>query len=247
MFKMANTLEIFTVSFLTSFVFGLGGLGSAVALIPILVFLGVPFPVARPAGLFTNFVSTFSATIHNLRKNLIDLKFALQIVATSILLAPVGAYCSHLVPEKIVGIAFTAFLFFAGIMVYVPKKGVFKEDFSIVIPLFTGGLAGFVSGFLGVGGGGLISPILIVAGFNPKKVATVTAFAVPFSSIAGFFTYWKMGSVDWMVTLSSAIPAVFAGYLSAYISHKYLKPQHVKKILGIIFFLLGIKFLTKFI
>jgi uncharacterized membrane protein YfcA len=244
---MVNTFEIATVSFLTSFIFGLGGVGAAVVLIPFLVFLGVPFPLARPAGLFTNFASTFSVTIHNLKKNLIDLRFAFPIVIASILTAPIGAYCSHLVPEKVVGIAFTAFLFFAGVMVYIPKKGIFRENSSIALPLFTGGLAGFVSGFLGVGGGGLISPILTVAGFNPKKVATVTAFAVPFSSITGFFTYWKMGSVDWTITLFSAVPAVFAGYLAAYISHKYLKPQHIKKVLGIIFFLLGIKFLTKFI
>jgi len=244
---MVNTFEIATLSFLTSFIFGLGGLGSAVVLIPILVFLGVPFSLARPAGLLTNFVSTFSATVHNLKKNLIDFKLAFPIVITSILTAPVGAYCSHLVPEKVVGIAFTAFLFFAGLMVYIPKKGIFRENFSIALPLFTGGLAGFVSGFLGVGGGGLISPILIVAGFNPKKVAAVTAFAVSFSSITGFFTYWKMGSVNWTITLSSAVPAAFAGYLAAYIGHKFLKPQHIKKILGIIFFLLGIKFLTKFI
>ena len=107
-------------------------------------------------------------------------------------------------------------------------------------------MAGFVSGFLGVGGGGLISPILIVTGFNPKKVAAVTAFTVPFSSIIGFFAYWKMGSVSWTITFSSAVPAAFAGYLAAYIGHKYLKPQHIKKILGIIFFLLGIKFLMRF-
>jgi uncharacterized membrane protein YfcA len=244
---MVNTFEIATVSFLTSFIFGLGGLGSAIALIPILVFLGVPFSLARPAGLFTNFVSTFSATTHNLKKNLIDFKFAFPIVITSILTAPVGAYCSHLVPEKVVGIAFTSFLFFAGVMVYIPNKGIFSENSSTALPLFTGSVAGFVSGFLGVGGGGLISPILIVAGFNPKKVAAVTAFAVPFSSITGFFTYWKMGNVNWTITLSSAVPAAFAGYLAAYTGHKYLKPQHIKKILGIIFFLLGIKFLTRLI
>ena len=244
---MVNTFEIATVSFLTSFIFGLGGLGSAIALIPILVFLGVPFSLARPAGLFTNFVSTFSATAHNLKKNLIDFRFAFPIVITSILTAPVGAYCSHLVPEKVVGIAFTAFLFFAGVMVYIPKKGVFRENFSTALPLFTGSLAGFVSGFLGVGGGGLISPILIVAGFNPKKVATVTAFAVPFSSITGFFAYWKMGSVNWTTTLSAAVPAVFAGYFSAYVTYRYLKPSHVKKFLGIIFFVLGAKLLLKFL
>ena len=242
-----NLEVISIISFFTSFIFALGGLGSAVALIPILVFLGVPFPVARPAGLFTNFISTSSATLHNLRKGLVDYKLAVPIVTSSILLAPVGAYASHFVDEKIVGLSFTAFLFFAGAMVYIPKKEVSKKNYSILLPIFTGCLAGFISGFLGVGGGGLISPLLIVFGFNPKKVTAVTSFAVPFSSIVGFLTYWKLGSVDWPVTLSASLPAAFAGYLAAYVGHKHLSPQHIKKILGIIFFTLGIKFLTKFL
>jgi hypothetical protein len=56
-----------------------------------------------------------------------------------------------------------------------------------------------------------------------------------------------LGKVDWGVTLSAAIPAIIAGYLAAYITHKYLKPVHVKRILGIIFFILGFKFLMKYV
>jgi len=235
------------VSFVTSFVFALGGLGSAVILIPILVFLGVPFSVARPAGLFTNFVSTSSATLHNLRKGIVDFGLAVPIVLSSVVMSPIGAYSSNLVPERVVGIVFTLFLFFAGIMVYVPKEEVFKERRGVAYPVFVGALSGFLSGFLGIGGGGLISPLLIVAGYNPKKVAAVTPFAVLFSSITGFLAYWKLGRVDWSVTLWASVPAAFAGYLGALITHRYLKPSHVKRILGIIFFLLGIKFLLKFV
>ena len=243
---MGNYLEISLVSFSVSFILGLGGLGSAVVLIPVLVFLGVPFPLARSAGLFTNVLSTFSATIHNLRKGLVDIKFALPIVMASMLFSPLGAYSSHFLPERVVGIVFTLFLFFAGIMIYVPKKGGSKESSSFFFPIFVGSLAGFISGLLGVGGGALISPLLIVAGFNPKKVATVTAFAVPFSSFIGFLTYWKIGSVDWGIALFSGIPAAVSGYLAAYISHTYLKPKQVKKVLGVVFFLIGVKLAVKF-
>jgi len=244
---MASGVEIGLISFIASFIFALGGIGAAVVLIPILVFLGVPFSVARPAGLFTNFLSTSAASYHNLKKGLVDFRIAIPLIVASVVFSPLGAYSSHLVPERIVGIVFTLFLFFAGLMVYIPKKKAFEERSSLLYPTFVGALAGFLSGFLGVGGGGIMSPLLIIAGYNPKKVVAITPFAVLFSSFTGFLAYWKMGSVDWNVTLWMAVPAIFAGYLGAYITNRYLSPQQVKKLLGIIFFILGIKFLLKFI
>jgi uncharacterized membrane protein YfcA len=243
---MVSCLEVGVISFLASFVFALGGVGAAVVIIPILVFLGVPFSVARPTGLFANFCSMTSATVHNFKKGLIDYKLSIPIVVASVVASPIGAYTSHFLPEKVVAVAFTAFLFFAGTMVYVPKKEVFEEKDSIAYPVFVGALAGFVSGFLGVGGGGIVSPLLIIAGYNPKKVAAATPFIVLFSSFTGFLAYWKLGSVDWRIILWASIPAVVAGYLGALITHRYLKPGHVKKILGVLFFILAIKLLMKF-
>ncbi len=242
-----NLLEVSGVSFFLTFVFALGGLGSAAALIPTLVFLGVPFPVARPAGLFANFISTFSATVHNLRAGLVDFSLAIPILLPAVLLSPVGAYASTVLPERVVGAVFTLFLFFAGLMVYVPKRELFDATGYRWYPPLVGALAGFISGLLGIGGGALISPMLVIAGYSPKKVAPVTAFAVVFSSVSAFLAYLKLGSVDWKVTLAVALPALFAGYLGAFVTHRFLTAAQVKRILGIIFFILGIKFATKFL
>ncbi len=240
-------LKVSLVSFFLSFLFSLGGLGSAVALIPVLVFLGIPFSVARPAGLFTNFVSTFSATVHNLKEGLIDFKLSIPMLLLAVVFAPLGAYSSTVIPEKVVGIAFTLFLFFAGAMVYLPKRELFNLAGSKTYPLFVGALSGFISGLLGIGGGGLISPLMIVAGYEPKKVVPITAFIVVFSSLSAFLAYLKLGKVNWAITLSAAIPALFAGYAGALITHRYLNSSQVKKLLGIVFIILGIKFLTKFL
>ncbi len=248
---MISPIEIGIVSFIASFVFALGGVGAAVVIIPVFVFLGVPFTMARPAGLFTNFISVASASIHNLRSGMIDFEFfkiILPMIITSIIVPPFGAYISHFVYDKTIGIIFALFLFFAGAMIYIPKKREsYKEQIGILTSVSIGAVAGFISGLLGVGGGGIISPLLLFAGLNPKKVAITTALVVPFSSLTAFLTYWKLGSVDWLLTVSAAIPAIFAGYIAAHISHKYLKPQHIKKLLGIIFFVLAIKLLLKFI
>ncbi len=235
-------------SFIASFIFALGGLGSAVVLIPILVFLGIPFSTARPVGLFTNFISTFSATYHNFKKKTLNLKASIPLAVSSFALSPVGVYFSHKSSPKITGIVFTAFLFFAGVMTYIPKKGKgFKKTLSLPFSISVGSFAGFLSGFLGVGGGGIISPFLIVYGLDPKMVVYITPFVVTFSSLIGFLTNIGFGAVNWTITLSAAIPAIAGGYLGAYISHHHLSSKHVKWILGLIFFGLGVKFLLKFL
>ncbi len=244
---MPSLILVSIVAFLTTFVFGLGGLGSAVALIPILVFIGVPFPIARSTGLFTNFITTVSVTAHNVRHGKVNYKLVLPVIVTLILFAPLGAYVSFAIPERAVGLAFTAFLFFAGTMVFIPKKReVYRDKGSVVVLMAVGAITGFISGLLGVGGGGIMSPMLLLYGFDPKMVTVLTASSVPFSSFTSFLAYWKLGGVDWLILLSTAIPAVFSGYLAGYVTHRYLKPHHVKKLLGIIFYILAIKFSTKF-
>jgi len=169
-------------------------------------------------------------------------------VITSTLFAPIGAYVSFLVPERVVGLTFVAFLLFAGTTVFLPKrKETYKRSCPIYVPLLIGAISGFVAGMLGVGGGALRSPMLLLYGIDPKVVSSAVALSVVFGSFTSFITYWKLGGVDWTVLLSVAIPALFAGYSASYVTHRYLKPYHVKRILGVIFYLLAIKFAMKFV
>ena len=241
-------LVVSVVAFVLSFIFALGGIGAAIVLVPILNMLGIPFEHARAAGLFTNVLSTTGGVINNLKNKRIDWSIALPLTISSTLLAPLGAYLSHIIDPKWVGIGFSIFLLYTGVVLYLPKKGEgYREKASIWVTVLIGSIAGIFSGLLGVGGGSLVSPLLMMYGLNPKKVISSVIFMVPFSSFTGFLTYWKLGMVDWKITLAAALPAFVAGYIGTYIAHKYLKPQQIKKILGIFYFLIGLKFLAKWL
>lgn len=193
-------LIIVFLSFGLSFIFALGGVGSAVVLIPALSWIGVPFNLARPTGLFVNCVSMLGATWSNFREKKLDVKLGLPIIASSIVMAPLGAWAGHFLPTQTLLFVFIGFLFFSGSMMIFFKgsryAGQYRKDRPVAGPLGVGVLAGLVSGLLGVGGGGIISPLMLVQGFNPKKVAMVTAFSVPFSSFSAFVTYAALGSVS---------------------------------------------------
>ena len=52
------------------------------------------------------------------------------------------------------------------------------------IGFFVGAFAGFIGGMLGLGGGFIIAPILMMMGYKTKEAAATTAFVVTFSSIS---------------------------------------------------------------
>ena len=242
-----QTLIIVFLSFGLSFIFALGGVGSAVILSPALSWIGVPFNLARPTGLFINCLSMLGATWSNFREKKLDVKLGLPIIASSIVMAPLGAWASHFLPTRTLLFVFIGFLFFSGSMMILFKGAKYadhyREDRPVAGLLGVGVLAGFVSGLLGVGGGGIISPLMVVQGFNPKKVAMVTAFSVPFSSFSAFVTYAAMGSVSAKILVFAGLAAWTGGYMGTRVMQKKMKPQSVKRLLGWVLILIGIKFL----
>jgi len=239
-------LIVSAVSFVISFLFALGGIGGAIILVPILNMLGIPFQFSRPAGLFTNVLSGSGIVLNNLKNGRIDWKLALPLTISSTLFAPVGAISSHLIPQKLVAVALTLFLVYAGAVVYLPKKSeTIRDNYPLWLPVIVGSITGFFSGMLGVGGGSLASPILMVLGINPKKIISSIPVMVFFSSLAGFITYWKIGSVNWEITLAAALPAFVAGYLGTHFAQNHLSVSKIKKILGLVYLLVAIKFALK--
>jgi hypothetical protein len=243
------TLVIVLLSFGLSFVFALGGVGSAVALIPALTWLGVPFGLARPTGLFVNTVSMVGATYSNIREKRLDFRLGIPIITASAILAPAGAWVGHLVPTRYVMFAFIGFLVFSGLMMVFFKGSKYadqyREDRPLLGPTLVGVVAGFFSGLLGVGGGGLISPLMILQGFNPKKIAAVTAFAVPFSSFTAFMTYAAMGSVSLSLLVYAGLAAWAGGYLGTVVMHNRMRPALVKKFLGGVLILMAARLIMK--
>lgn len=237
------TLAITLLSFSLSFLFALGGVGSALALIPMLTWLGVPFSLARPTALFVNTVSMLGATYSNIKARRLDYRLGLPIIASSIVLAPVGAWCGNLLPTQYVLVIFILFLLFSGLMILFFKGGKYanqyREDRPVLGPLFVGVLSGFLSGLLGVGGGGVIAPLMLLQGFKPKRVATITAFAVPFSSFSAFLTYVMLGDFSWKIQLFAGVAAWVGGYLGTIVMHRKMRSATVKKILGIVLLLLA--------
>lgn len=67
---------------------------------------------------------------------------------------------------------------------------------SVFLILGIGGAVGFLSGLFGVGGGFLMTPLLMFIGVPPVVAVGTGANQIVASSITGTLTHWRRGTVD---------------------------------------------------
>ncbi len=242
-----NYWWVISIVLILSFVFSLAGVGSATAIVPILVFLGEGFNTAKNAGLFINVLSSSASTMHHHSRGKMEWKMALIIAIPAFILAPLGAIFSQFLSHEALLLIFSIFLIYSATVIIFLKKVEHNEDPKIIVLILIGSLAGFFAGLLGIGGGALISPLLALVGMNAKRIARITPFAVLLSSLSGFTTYTLMGHIDLILLATVAVPAVIGGYLGAHMMHHKLSSRHLKIIIGIIFYLLAAKALISII
>ncbi len=77
--------------------------------------------------------------------------------------------------------------------VYLPIAEMSVNVFAI---LGLGGAAGLLAGMFGVGGGFLLTPLLIFIGVSPSVAVATSANQIIASSVSGFVTHWRRQNVD---------------------------------------------------
>jgi uncharacterized membrane protein YfcA len=226
-------------------ILAMAGIGAAFIFIPIFFWLGIPLEVAIPTGLFLNGLGLTAASIKNIKNKLVPFKIAVPIAIVSLITAPFGAYSSKYIDRSIILWLFAFFLIFSGCMIlfYTPKheKKTEHSKKDAFTGIGIGGFVGYLSGLLGVGGGGIISPTLIYLGHKPKKVAAATAFIVPFSSYSGFITYLNMGHVQTPFLIITGIGAILGSLIGTWLMNDKLKSDQVKLIIGIVIIAVALK------
>jgi len=93
---------------------------------------------------------------------------------------------------------------------------------NILIPVGLGLAVGLLSGLFGVGGGFLMTPLLIMFGIPSTVAAATDSNQIVAASTSGTFAHWKVGNVDFKMGLYLLIGG-FAGGLFGVHAIKILK------------------------
>ena len=116
---------------------------------------------------------------------------------------------------------------------------------TFIILIIIGLLAGILSGLVGVGGGILMIPLLIIfLGLTQHQAQGTALFAMlPPIGILAAINYYKEGFVKWEYAIVIAFTFVIGGYLGSKLSLS-LPPQMLRRIFGVIMLLGAIKLIS---
>ena len=91
-------------------------------------------------------------------------------------------------------------------------------------PLFiaiSGFFSGILAGFLGIGGGTVLVPLLVALGYSPIQAVATSALAITITAISGTIQNWRMGYIKLQSILYLGLPALIAAQVGVYLAEGF--------------------------
>ena len=175
--------------FLTSILYSSVGFGGGSTYLALLLIWGFPYKIFPVIALCCNIIVVSGNCFNYIKAGNFNLKLLAPYLTFSIPLSFIGG--SLHINKNIFEILLFIVLTLAGLLLLLKFKSYDneKEDLKKVpkmISFFIGGVIGFISGVVGIGGGIFLSPILLlIKAGKTKDIATAASVFILINSIAG--------------------------------------------------------------
>ena len=232
-----------------AFVYSMGGFAGGSFYLLALTMAGTPHPQVQATALFCNLAVSAVTFLHFRAAGYFRPRIALPFVLASVPMAYWGAL-THL-PKPI----FVALLGFSLLMaslrilfskcdVQVRERMTSAEIYRWALPL--GGMIGFLSGVIGVGGGIFLCPVLVLLRWaNVKEASAAASFFIFVNSLSGFAGQIQKGFTVHPELLSLAAVAAAGGFLGSRIGSKKISPLFSQRLLASILGVVSVQLLAK--
>ena len=233
--------------FLTSLVYSSVGFGGGSTYLVLLLLWKIPYEIFPIIALSCNIIVVSGNCFNYARSGNLNFKLLSPYLVGSIPFAYIGG--SLPIEKEFFQIFLFAVLLIAGTLLLMNFKS-YEDKVSTIrnVPklfaIFIGGILGFVSGVVGIGGGIFLSPILfLLRAAKPKEIITAASIFILINSIAGIAgQLTKITSLLFLLDYAYLILAVLiGGQLGNFLNLKILPTRILALITSILVLFVSIR------
>ena len=241
---MDSIIVFYLLLFVVAFLYASVGHGGASGYLALMAIFSIAPEVMKPTALLLNLFVSLTSFIQFCRGKHFNWKIFLPFAVASVPMAFVGGMITvdAFIYKKILGllliIPIIRFLFFANISVTELKKS------NIYLSLLIGAAIGFLSGLIGIGGGIILSPVLLLLKWTDmKKTAAISALFIFVNSLSGLAGQLTKG-IHFSQDMYAYVAIAFAGgFCGAFYGSLRFNQSVLKYMLAIVLMVASYKLL----
>lgn len=242
---MDLNLIILTISFFAiAIVYSSVGFGGGSSYLALLAIMGVHYEIIRPTALLCNIIVVTGGTYIFYKEGKLELKKCWPFIVASIPMAFLGGYWK--IDEATFFVILGLSLVIAGLLLWLqPSQLKNTKSDNTVINLSLGASVGFLSGFVGIGGGIFLTPILhLIKWDEAKKISALASLFILANSISGIAGHFaRTSKIDWSFIFPLLVAVLAGGQIGSRLGARKFDPIYIKRITAVLIFVAGLNIL----
>lgn len=225
-----------------AFLYASVGHGGASGYLALMSLFSIAPETMKPTALLLNLFVAGISFFYYYRGGFFNKKLFLYFAVASIPMAYIGGTIT--IDGSIYKIILGILLIFAVLKMLnvFGKETETIREVSILQGLLVGGVIGFFSGLIGIGGGIILSPVILLLHWGRmKEAAAVSALFIWVNSVAGLAGQFSNGIVLNKQSFLMVGLAVAGGFLGSYYGSKKMSNQSVRYILVVVLIAASVK------
>lgn len=236
-------MELFyIILFVVAFLYASVGHGGASGYLALMAIYGLAPEVMKPTALLLNLFVSGSAFVQFYRGKHFRKEIFIPLALASIPMSFIGGML--VIEDHIYKRILGALLLLPVIRLFFFKNTASSElkNSNFYLSLLVGGSIGLLSGMIGIGGGIILSPVLLLLKWtDQKQTAAISALFIFVNSVAGLAGQFTKGIEFNSNMLWYVIIAFSGGLLGAYYGASRFNQNVLKNVLGVVLFMAAFK------
>lgn len=230
--------------FFIALVYASVGFGGGTSYLALMGVMAVSFEVMRPAALLCNIVVVTGGTFIFIKEGLLPWRSTWPFLLVSIPMAFVGGQWP--IQEhtffRLLGLTLIVASFLLWFQdKFTNVKASDKKSGFVLLNVGIGGVIGFLSGLVSIGGGIFLSPVLHLMKWDQaRRISALASVFILVNSISGLFGQLsRSGSLDWTFLMPLLLSVFIGGQIGSRLGAYKFNALYIRRITAVLILLAG--------